>query len=83
VKYTLTLHAEGGTRDGPVYGSGIVTKYRVGGMPVGEQAEIANWGAPNRNDWQILRIKNDTQGDWTGHYESADAALAVIQKEFD
>ena len=27
-------------------------------------------------------IEEDIQEEWTGHYESADDALAVIQKEF-
>lgn len=82
MNYTLTLHEDAWLRDGPVATSGEVTGYKVGGMPDGKSARIANYGAPNRNDWQILRINADnTQGEWTGHYESADAALAVIQEE--
>ena len=52
-------------------------------VPPGYQALIANSGAPNRNDWKIMRIDDDAQEDWNGHYESAEAALAVLQKEFE
>ena len=82
MSYNLTLHAEGWTRDGPAFGVGPVFVYRVGGMPQEEQAKIANYGAPHRNDWRILRTKAETQGEWTGHYESAEEALAALQQEY-
>jgi hypothetical protein len=79
--HTFTLHEDMWLRDGPVFGSGEVTGYRVGGMPDGKTARIANFGAPNRQDWSILRINTDnTQGEWTGHYESVDDALAALQQ---
>ena len=81
MKHTLTLHKEGSVGEGAVYGSGAVFLYRVVGMPAGEEAKISNYGAPDRSDWRILRIKGDTPSGWTGHYQSAEAALAVLQKE--
>jgi len=84
MRYTLTLHEYAWPRDGPALRGGEVIGYQVGGMPDGKSARIANYGAPNRNDWRILRINADnTQGDWTGEYQSAEAALAVLQKDFD
>jgi hypothetical protein len=78
---TFTLHEDGWLRDGPVYASGQVIGYRVGGMPDGRTARIANFGAPNRNDWRIMRINGDnTQADWTGHYESLEEVLAALQQ---
>src|SRR6266436_2146151 len=81
MQYTFTLHEDAWLRDGPVFAAGQVIGYRVGGMPDGTTARIANFGAPNRNDWRILRINRDnTQGEWTGHYESVDDALAALQQ---
>ena len=82
-KVKLTLHPIGWVGDGPVFGSGTIYQYRVGRMPAGYQALIANFGAPRRNDWKIMRIDDDTQEEWNGHYESAEEALAVLQKEFE
>ena len=80
--YTFTLHADAWLRDGPVYASGPVIGYRVGGMPDGKTARIANFGAPNRNDWRIMRVNADNpQSDWTGHYESVEDALAALQQD--
>ena len=80
--YTFTLHEDAWLRDGPVFAAGQVAGYRVGGMPNGKTARIANFGAPNRNDWRIIRINADnTQTDWTGHYESVEDALAELQKD--
>ena len=82
LQYTFTLHEDAWLRDGPVYAGGQVTGYRVGGMPDGKTARIANFGAPNRNDWRIMRINADnTPTDWTGHYESVEDALAALQQD--
>jgi hypothetical protein len=82
MQYTITLHEDQWLRDGPVFASGEVTGYRVGGMPNGKTARIANFGAPNRNDWRIIRINADnTSSDWTGSYESIDEALAALQED--
>jgi hypothetical protein len=82
MQYTITLHEDGWLRKGPVFASGQVTGYRVGGMPDGKTARIANFGAPNCNDWRIMRINaNNTQTDWTGHYESVEDALMALQQD--
>jgi len=47
------------------------------------KAWIANFGVDNRPSWRVLREKNEIQSDWTGDYESVEAALAVLQEEFE
>ena len=80
--HTFTLYEDSWDRRGPVYREGIVSGYRVGGMPDGKTARIANFGAPNRADWRIMRINVDnTQSEWTGNFESVDAALAALQED--
>ena len=59
MQYSITLHEDAWFRDGSVYPNGQVIGYRVGGMPNGRSARIANFGAPNRNDWQIMWINPD------------------------
>jgi hypothetical protein len=79
--HSFTLHEDAWLRDGAVYANGQVIVYRVGGLPNGKAARIANFGAPNRNDWQIMRINaDDTQTDWIGHYETVEDALAALQQ---
>ncbi len=81
MQYTLTLHEDAWLRDGPIFASGQVTGYRVGGMADGRTARIANFGAPSRNDWRIMHINSDnTQSTWTGHYENVEEALAALQE---
>ena len=83
MKYTFTLHEDAWLREGPIFASGQVTGYRVGGMPNGNTARIANFGAPNRNEWHIMRINADnTQSDWVGPYDSAEDALAALQQDY-
>jgi len=53
-------------------------------MPDGKTARSLNFGALDRDDWRTMRIKvDDTQSAWSGNYESAEAALAEVQKDFD
>jgi hypothetical protein len=52
-------------------------------MPEGEEAKITNFGAPHRSDWRILRIRGDEQCGWSGSYDSADVALAELQKQYE
>lgn len=83
MQHTFTLHEDAWLRDGPVFASGRVTGYRVGGMSNGETARIANFKAPNGNDWRIMRIStNNTQTSWSGHYGSVDEALAALQQDY-
>lgn len=80
MRFSFTLHEDAWFRDQPAYAGSQVIGYRVGGMPNGQTARIANFGAPIRNDWRIMRINADnTQTDWTGHYESVEDALADLQ----
>ena len=82
MQYSITLHEDMWDRDGPIYASGRVIGYRVGGMPDGRTARIANFGAPNQDDWRVMRINADnTQRDWTGHYNSFEDALAALQQD--
>jgi hypothetical protein len=82
MQYTFTLHEDAWLRDGPVYAGGQVIGYRVGGLPNGTTARIANFGAPNRDDWRVMRINADnTQSAWTGHYQSVEDALAALQHD--
>jgi hypothetical protein len=82
--HTLTLHPDAWIREGSEFASGEVTGYKVGGMLDGAWARIANFGAPNRNNWRIMRINADnTQGEWTGDYESAEAAMAGLQRGYE
>ena len=78
MKNTLTLQEVGWGGDGPP-----VVQYRVCGMPPDEIASVANFGSPNRNDWRICRFKADTKSHWIGHYETAEVALAVLQKDLE
>lgn len=84
MKFSFTLHEDAWLREGRVAAGGQVTGYRVGGMPDGRTARIANFGAPNRNDWRIMRINADnTQSDWSGNYESVEDALAALQQDYE
>jgi hypothetical protein len=84
MKYTFTLHEDAWIRKGWVYASGRVVGYRVGGMPDGKTARIANFGTPDRDDRRIMRINPDnTQTVWTGHYKSAEDALAELQRDYE
>lgn len=77
--YTFTLHEDAWFRNIPE--SKQVIGYRVGGMPDGSTARIANFGAPARNDWRIMWVNPDnSQSDWIGHYESAEEALSALQQ---
>jgi hypothetical protein len=79
MQHTYTLHEDAWFR--VHYEGSRVTAYRVGGMPDGNTARIANFGAPSRNDWRIMRINADnTQTDWSGHYENVEEALAALQE---
>lgn len=78
---TLTKHEVGWIRSGPVYGTGRVYQYRVGGLPIHNEAFIANFGSPHRQCWKILQVNNGMSGGWQGEYASADDALAFIAAE--
>ncbi len=75
-KHTLTLQKD------ICFRGGKITGYLVRGLPDREEAYIRDFGVPIRTKWQISRIKGGVQSDWTGNYESAEAALAELQKEY-
>jgi hypothetical protein len=82
MQHSFTLHEDTWLRDGPVFANGPVIGYRVGGMPDGTTARIANFGAPNRNEWRIMRINGDkTQSEWIGPYESIEDALVALKND--
>jgi len=57
-----------------------VLRYRVEGMPYGEEAEIAE--LPVRGEWSILRTKQGVVGAWSEKaYDSPDAALSALHAE--
>ena len=55
--------------------------YQVDGLPRGERALVGERAGSHR--WEILRNKDGEKGDWTGDYNSAEDALAALQKEFE
>lgn len=78
MQHTFTLHEDAWLR-GTGHSGAIVDGYRVGGLPDGKTARIANFGAPARNDWRIMQIDgHNTQTGWTGHYESIEDALTAL-----
>jgi len=79
----LSLRAIGHFRKGPDLTINQITQYEVLGLPPGERAWIANFGAPYRQNWMTLRATADVQSDWIGDYASAEEALAVLQREFE
>ena len=79
--HSLTLHATGNTSKGAGYANGPVIWYRVGGMQEGEEAKIQNLGGPETPAWRVLRILNGASSELEGSFESAEDALAALQKE--
>ena len=57
-------------------GSNRVSEYRAQFSPT-DEVHIANFGAPFRDNWRVLRIKNGVSGDWMGDYASAERALTA------
>lgn len=81
MQYTFTMHEDAWFGNGLELANRQVIGYRVGGMPDGSTARVANFGAPSRDDWRIMRINPDnTYSDWTGHYETVEQALAALQQ---
>ncbi len=78
----LTLKPIGRVGSGPdVTKWTEVYQYVVENLPSGEQAWIANFGAPYRGNWKILRATDNVQTDWSGDYPSVEAALASLKDE--
>jgi hypothetical protein len=56
-----------------------IFEYVVIGLPACEEA----WIARIHGAWRILRSTNGVQGEWAGEYETAQQALAALEKELD
>ncbi len=79
----LELREFGRLRAEGLAGSGAIYQYTVKGLPLGQEASIANMRSPNAPLWQILRRKNGIQTNWSGAYETATHALAALQAQVD
>ena len=83
MRITLTLHEFGRSRRGSDIGTGPISRYKVGGMPPGQEASIASTGNRRQDTWRIFRVKGGIDSGWSGDYKTAGDALAVLQNEFD
>lgn len=61
-----------------ISGAGQVFHYRISGLPPGENAMLAEF--PDRA-WRILRWNDEWHGNWTGRYETAEAALEALREQ--
>jgi hypothetical protein len=52
-------------------------------MPEGEEATIQNLGGPEAPAWRVLRILNGKSSELEGSFESAEGALAALQKDLE
>jgi hypothetical protein len=58
-----------------------IYQHQVNGMPDGQKAFITKKaGSVLDPRWEMRREKNGASTDWTGDYETADEALAVLQR---
>jgi len=57
-----------------------VFQYMVEGLPSGQEASIAKMKGSH---WHVLRRHGGVQGPWTGDYETAEEALAALQREVE
>jgi hypothetical protein len=73
----LMLQEAGPTNTNGTTGSGHVYSYAVSGLPSNENAKISYM-----NDaWRILRWNDAWHGNWSGKYETAEAALDALREE--
>ena len=73
----LTLHEAGWFHDGSVLPRDGGYTYRVGGLPPGEHAKIAEYN----HTWRFLRWHDEWHGNWTGDYATPEAALDALREE--
>jgi len=59
-------------------GDDQISHYLISGLPAGENAMVAEF--PDRG-WRILRWNDEWHGNWTGEYESAEAALEALRQQ--
>jgi hypothetical protein len=74
----LTMHEVMRSRENTRYGAGPIFRYKVNGMPSGQEAFIVNVnvGRPREASWTI-----DVGKTRKGNYKTAEEALAALQKE--
>jgi hypothetical protein len=75
---TLTMHEVMRSRENTNYGAGPIFRYKVDGMPRGQEAFIVNVnvGRPREALWRI-----DVGKKRKGNYKTAEEALAALQRE--
>jgi hypothetical protein len=74
----LTLHeAEWAGVDQSDDSGRRILAYLVGGLPSGENAQIAEYD----QSWRILRWNDSWHGNWTGNYSTPEAALEALRAE--
>jgi hypothetical protein len=71
LKMIVTMKSRGEEHGKPI-------RYRVTGMPVGEEGTISQ---PPHSQWQFRRTKDGVVGEWTGDFDTAEEALAALQSE--
>ena len=76
MKQSLTLHSLARASGSDAHEWDKAIKYRVGGLPPGEEA----WIAEMNHTWRILRVKNG-RGKWTGKHKTVEDALAALAEK--
>ena len=77
---TLTKHEMARIAETSNDGTVPSFQYSISGLPPGEQALIAEF--PIRG-WRILRWNEQSHGNWTGSYSTADKALEALQEQIN
>jgi hypothetical protein len=75
---TPTLYPTCWLRDGMEYGTGRAVQYRAHLSPT-DEVLVANFGAPFRERWRALRIKDGVSGHWMENCASAEEALTLAK----
>jgi hypothetical protein len=59
-------------------GNGMISGYDVIGLPAGHGATIAFLS----DAWRFMRWNDQWHGNWTGRFDSAQAALDALREDF-
>jgi hypothetical protein len=76
-RHTLRLVPKSLHRAWDLHESDAAAAYEVAGLPPDLAVEIAEM----HGCWQLLVVRDGMRGEWQGDFESADAALAAIERE--
>jgi hypothetical protein len=83
MRLTLTELEIARSHGGPTIGTkGPIIQYRVGGLPPGERAFIANFKNAHEDSWRVFHTKRGIDAHWKGDYKTVDDALAALQNEY-